>query len=137
MAGGAAPFYYRWTNGDTTANPNNLLPGQYGVTVSDMAGCEYLFSYTVEAGTISTDTPLGETVSIYPNPVSEQLGVRFGDQMAWLLFSPEGKPLVRVERPNGSGQVSVDLGQLPSGHYAFVFVGKDGGFIPGMLLVAR
>ncbi|MEM8906953.1 MAG: OmpA family protein [Bacteroidota bacterium] len=36
--GGQAPYQYRWSSGHTDANPRNLGPGLYTVTVSDAAG---------------------------------------------------------------------------------------------------
>lgn len=39
VSGGAQPYSYLWSNGDTTAAPGNLLAGVYNVTVADANGC--------------------------------------------------------------------------------------------------
>ncbi len=38
-AGGVPPYSYIWPAGDTTAQVNNLLPGNYAPTVTDANGC--------------------------------------------------------------------------------------------------
>jgi len=39
ITGGAPPYSVLWSGGQTTANPNNLLPGLNLITVTDAAGC--------------------------------------------------------------------------------------------------
>ncbi len=39
VPGGSGPFEYLWSNGGTSATAPNLLPGNYGVTVTDANGC--------------------------------------------------------------------------------------------------
>ncbi len=39
-SGGFAPFSFEWSNGDTTAIVENLLPGMYDVTVYDANNCQ-------------------------------------------------------------------------------------------------
>jgi hypothetical protein len=39
VIGGEAPFNYNWSNGATTEDLNNLLPGEYSVEVTDKNGC--------------------------------------------------------------------------------------------------
>lgn len=47
VTGGRAPFTYLWSNGATTANLTNVLPGTYSVTVTDANGCTTTASATV------------------------------------------------------------------------------------------
>lgn len=39
VAGGTAPYFYLWSNGAITQDLNNLLAGNYFVTVTDGSGC--------------------------------------------------------------------------------------------------
>lgn len=39
IEGGTMPYRFSWSNGDTTANIQNLEAGDYSVTVSDQNGC--------------------------------------------------------------------------------------------------
>ncbi|MBI2271745.1 MAG: SBBP repeat-containing protein [Bacteroidetes bacterium] len=38
-AGGTGSYTYLWSNGQTAQTATNLVPGKYGVTVTDAAGC--------------------------------------------------------------------------------------------------
>lgn len=42
--GGIAPYYYIWSNGDTTQTINNLCPGTYNATVSDDTNNQLVFN---------------------------------------------------------------------------------------------
>lgn len=39
VTGGQLPYYYYWSNGDSTANVNSLCTGSYTVVVTDAMGC--------------------------------------------------------------------------------------------------
>lgn len=39
ISGGEAPYYYKWSTGDTTAYLDNVYPGQYQVRITDDLGC--------------------------------------------------------------------------------------------------
>jgi predicted outer membrane repeat protein len=52
VAGGAPPYQYQWSNGQTTATAGGLSPGTYTVSVSDAAGC------AGEVTVIVPETPL-------------------------------------------------------------------------------
>ncbi|PSR04662.1 MAG: hypothetical protein BRD50_03145, partial [Bacteroidetes bacterium SW_11_45_7] len=39
VTGGAPPYTYQWSNGDTSQNINNLSPGNYCLTVTDSNSC--------------------------------------------------------------------------------------------------
>lgn len=45
---GLPPFSYDWSNGATTATNSDLLPGTYGVTVTDAQGCSEEHVITVD-----------------------------------------------------------------------------------------
>ena len=57
--GGTAPYTYNRTGGDTTQNLNNLVAGNYSVTVSDNNGC----STTASASITQPLTALSETIA--------------------------------------------------------------------------
>ncbi len=52
VSGGVAPFTYEWSNGSTTQSIYDLLPGTYGLTVTDAEACEVVRAYTVEEDSI-------------------------------------------------------------------------------------
>lgn len=42
--GGANPYAYIWSNGDTVQDPSNLPAGNYWVVITDINGCSYTIS---------------------------------------------------------------------------------------------
>lgn len=56
--GGTAPYSYQWSNSGTSASINNLIAGNYSVTVTDANGC------LVTATTTITQPSAGITASI-------------------------------------------------------------------------
>lgn len=47
VSGGTEPYTYRWSNGETTSEITDVLPGTYVVTVRDRYNCEVQGTYTV------------------------------------------------------------------------------------------
>lgn len=69
--GGTGPFSFLWNNGATTQSIEDVLPGDYVVTITDAAGCQHVFGYEVYGlftGTVEAGSSL-EAVEAYPNPV--------------------------------------------------------------------
>ncbi|MDX2134511.1 MAG: T9SS type A sorting domain-containing protein [Saprospiraceae bacterium] len=110
---GAGPFYWLWSTGDTTSGVGGLLSGDYGLTVTDGAGCTRAFSYTVSIGVGSTnqqaEDALGMTVS--PNPARHTARVlmsraEYVTQMS--LSDAAGREVWRWNEP-AARRSSVDL----------------------------
>jgi hypothetical protein len=49
ISGGTAPYSYDWNTGGNTAQIQNLLSGNYTVTVTDVIGCQHTESFSVGA----------------------------------------------------------------------------------------
>lgn len=47
VTGPKPPYTYLWSNGQTSANINNLSSGTYQVVITDFVGCEHLDSVTI------------------------------------------------------------------------------------------
>ncbi len=73
---GTAPFYYEWSNGETTATIDSLVGGNYVVTVSDANGCSEVISAVVEVATGTEDINPIEAISLAPNPTSGLVDLR-------------------------------------------------------------
>ena len=131
---GLGPYSYLWSTGDTTPLVTGLLPDDYHLTITDGAGCQYVYliqlGYTSANGAVAID----ELVNVFPNPASSFLNVNPGKYSRFLLFDSKGR-LVKQANVNGPEQVSLE--GIPSGSYLFVLKGNR--LIPeiGSLKVVR
>ena len=74
--GGLAPYSYLWNNGSTAQDVNNLLPGNYTVTITDANGCVYTQNASVADSSLlaiysieGTNICIGNTATITTNPI--------------------------------------------------------------------
>lgn len=54
VAGGTAPYTYGWSNGSSATVLENIAPGGYGLTITDVDGCT-----VAEAAVVEQPAPLG------------------------------------------------------------------------------
>ncbi|WP_156026811.1 OmpA family protein [Sporocytophaga myxococcoides] len=48
VRGGVAPYKFKWSNGETSQNIQNVLSGDYSVTITDALGCSKTLKTTIE-----------------------------------------------------------------------------------------
>ncbi|PZX58095.1 gliding motility-associated-like protein [Algoriphagus chordae] len=51
VSGGVGPYTYKWSNGSTSQNLQNIGAGEYSVQIQDQKGCSYQASYSITAPT--------------------------------------------------------------------------------------
>ncbi len=56
VAGGTAPYTYRWSNGATTPSVSSLAAGNYTVTVTSIGGCTATANFTIQGQSTITLT---------------------------------------------------------------------------------
>lgn len=109
--GGTGPFSYIWNNGAITQSLMDIAPGDYIVTITDGAGCQYVFGYEVYGlftGTVEAGSSLS-SVGAFPNPVTA--GNAFD-----LVFTMETAAKVKAMIIAADGKiVGRELFQLPFG----------------------
>jgi len=80
--GGAAPYTYLWSTGETTNTITNINSGEYSVTITDANGCQQVFP--VDLYSVGTEEVEGLLdYSLFPNPTSgmTDLQVSFNRQV--------------------------------------------------------
>lgn len=121
VTGGAAPYSYNWSNGDTTATTTGLCPGVYTITVTDNNGCDGISQVTI-----------GE-----PNPVSLSIVVQDsptcnGDCDGELTVIPSGGSLSYTYAwDDPSNQTTATAIGLCAGTYNVTVIDANGCTIVG------
>ena len=77
ITGGTSPYSYKWSNGATTQQINQLAAGTYAVIVMDANNCAENRMYRLEADSIQSTGldhfEYNASIKIYPNPFSETI----------------------------------------------------------------
>lgn len=109
-SGGKPEYSYKWSNGNTTSKTQNLSPGLYTITVTDVIGCTMIDSFTVSA----PDT-LASIIEIKKDPVC------FGEQNGQIKIKANGGSpdyqFVWSDGTIGAGTSST-ISNLKSGMYS-------------------
>ena len=115
--GGKAPYAYVWSNEATTATINNLVLGEYSVTVTDAQGCTATNRFTVE-GVTSIEDRKQQKIAVYPNPIRHVLHIEVPQASkikGATLFDLTGKKVLEMSLVGGKNQI--DARALKAGSY--------------------
>lgn len=105
VTGGPTPYTFQWSNGATTQNLNNLLAGDYSVTVTSPNGCTGVANITVA----NVNPPINLSANILGNTSCNSSTTGSVD----LSVSPAGNYTYTWS----NGSTSQDLTNLPQGDY--------------------
>jgi hypothetical protein len=141
VSGGAQPYTYFWSTGDTTSSVQPLGPGAYFLTVTDAAGCTATAS-AVLVLVSSREQEHSPAVRVFPNPGAGQFQVEYESASIQIesirIRSMEGK-MVHFQPLPGmrSGRESLRLDALPSGIYVIELYSGGAVVYRQLLVLAR
>ncbi len=132
VSGGAEPYLYDWSNGDSASTADMLLPGMYQLTLTDQNGCTFTGAYSVPfvIGTESAENAPGAL--LYPNPAeggATMLYLRGWPSVTATLdcYDTKGKLAGRwsLAVPGGEAMLELSVQTLPAGIYRCVLYSGD------------
>ncbi|MBL4578537.1 MAG: choice-of-anchor B family protein [Flavobacteriales bacterium] len=137
--GGVAPYTYVWdsgANGQTSQVATGLCVGTFSVIVSDSLGNQVTVSVTVdEAVGISEYAGNPFSISVFPNPVHDQLVLRFEELVeihAIRIVDMRGRVAASSEEAFFGNSIEYPVGDLKPGNY-LIYIGSDkGNFVAKM-----
>ncbi|HMC97692.1 MAG TPA: gliding motility-associated C-terminal domain-containing protein, partial [Flavobacteriales bacterium] len=116
---GAAPFVYAWSTGASTEDLNDLVAGDYGLTITDANGCSFTGSWTITQGSaILIDATAHEFVNGY-----NVSGYQGADGSIALTVSGGTAPYTYAW---SNGATSDDISGLAAGSYTVTVTDANG-----------
>lgn len=110
------PATYSWSNGATTPNILNVIPGAYIVTVIDAAGCIFVDTFVVGYPAQVTEIGHLSSFNVYPVPAHNYIFIGIEGEISKLtIYGIDGKKVVSVA---GHNQIEAfDISGLARGIY--------------------
>jgi hypothetical protein len=136
VTGGTAitGYAYEWSNGDFTQNINDLVAGDYTVTVTDDNGCQDTASFNVPTVSGLTDIEQSGLLSVFPNPVNDgQLFFKAERQFAYEV-SITSLTGARLGRYQFNGDAAMNLSDMQPEIYFLSFQINGKGYFKKLIL---
>lgn len=105
VVGGTGPYTYSWSNGATSEDLENLLPGNYSVLVSDANDCS-----------VNAEITISEPPVLELSVVGSNVNCNGGDDGSVNLTASGGIAPYSYSWSNGS--TTQDLNDIPAGYYS-------------------
>lgn len=137
--GGFAPYAVLWENGDTVLLQEELAIGDYIITITDIDGCSFTDTLTVDFTNGLSDPNIG-AFHLYPNPAKEVVyinsGLLDGSSCDFYLYDALGKTVIQEKIHSDSGTLKIHIGEdIKPGVYFYSFVMKGASVKTGKLVV--
>jgi hypothetical protein len=129
--GGAYPYSWQWSNGDTGKFIFNLSPGTYIVLITDANGCSMTYTYELTASSNKTasiimkdvDGDMTNRISLFPNPSQGEVWLKLQNNtsstFALFVYDIQGRLVVSKQnfKYSASGTLISEFEHLPDNFY--------------------
>ncbi len=130
VSGGNGNLDFEWSNGSTTEDISNLIPGAYTLVVTDEKGCTVTTTVSIPDIILSADKNSGfERFNVYPNPTSGMLYVQSAHgnvKGSYAVFDMSGR-MVQHQKLNFAtdSKIEISLEHVPYGQYMIILTTED------------
>ena len=131
VTGGTAPFSYEWNTNPAQSNAtaSGLSAGTYTVFVKDANNCIASDTVKIGVGSASLNGLNVSNLSVYPNPVAEQLNVSFTAKgnVTLMLTGITGN-VIESKNVNGVVRTAFNTSNLSKGVYLITIKGNESSY---------
>lgn len=138
LSGGALPFKYDWSTGDTSAVLSGVGPGIYSCTIIDSHHCRFDFGpFEIQSGTVSSQKWERDLVTLFPMPATDLLYIKMDAGIRDMLTGVEiynlaGQKLTEiqsVETDKAITQLQIPVSGFSPGTYFLRLQSRIGQFM--------
>lgn len=124
VSGGNSPYRYLWSNGNNTQVQQDLAPGYYEVTVTDVKGCTFENSVFIKAFDcdLTIDSVDKTNILCYGNP-----------EGAISVLASGGQPPYKYKWSNG--KQTADINGIKAGNYQLTITDSTGCEVNGYFTI--
>ncbi|NPA67671.1 MAG: T9SS type A sorting domain-containing protein [Chlorobi bacterium] len=113
-------YTFNWSNGETTEDIENLLPGSYEITINNEYNCEYNDSFYVNTVNIEF-TEKEIKLKIYPNPAYDYLYIDYeiknAENINISIYDLTGKKISEKTIYGNNGTSEINISSFNEGIY--------------------
>jgi len=133
VTGGLAPYAYAWSNGDGDATMEDVVAGDYSLTVTDAAGCETVVTDVVIdfANSITAES---YAYAVYPNPAQDEIYIKLENLNANSIELVNVLGQTLMTRTVESNLTRLDVSKFVSGVYFIRIHANDKQFIEKLMI---
>ncbi len=120
----AGTLIYAWSNGDTDNVLENVVGGEYTVTITDTDGCSMDLTFNLQT-TVSNENIVRNELAMFPNPVSDvlQFDLEQGDGYQIELMDISGRKLFQGKL---NSSLTMDMSSYNTGLYFVNIMNSEG-----------
>ncbi|TVR81105.1 MAG: hypothetical protein EA412_03680, partial [Chitinophagaceae bacterium] len=124
VSGGVPPYSYNWSNGTTSEDLINVVPGTYTLTITDANGCEETIDITIE----ETLNPVITSISSPILGCEHNISCFGGSDGSIFLEVDSGTPpyIYNWSGPNNFSENTQNLSGLSAGTYSVTVTDANG-----------
>ena len=119
VTGGTPAYTYLWSNGAVTQDIENLAPGSYTVTITDVNGCTTTLTEVI-TNIVNADS---KSITVYPNPTNSVINISNAENSQITVYNILGESVVSIS--NNKSIAKIDISNLAEGTYVVKIVSNN------------
>jgi len=122
---GVDTYTYNWSNGESTEDIGNLIPGTYTLELTSSQGCDTTLTFSVDNSlSVNVNDILDVMMKIVPNPANDQFTIKYYfpiETNGYITITDGVGKVIQTNQISGSSELVVNSSNMASGLYFVTF----------------